>query len=130
MREIVYKNTDFAEFFLFEHYVIAQLKEGALLEPKNNKQTIKIVEEHYASEPFVYIANRNFAYNVSPMTYLQSSEIENLIGICIVTQTEISQNTAHFEGRFFKKEFLVIGTIEEGINWAMDLVSSYKNKND
>jgi len=120
MAAIHYKDIGFAQLFFFEHYVISQLKEGTVLEPANNSPMVQALEDHYQDRPFVYISNRTYAYNVSPLTYRESSKIEMLIGICIVTPSKLSQDTARFEGGFYDKEFHVCGALQEGIDWALN----------
>jgi hypothetical protein len=119
MAAIQYKDIGFAELFFFEHYVIAQLKEGTVLEPANNKPMVQVLEDHYQDQPFIYISNRTYAYNVSPLTYRESSKIDMLKGICIVTSRKLSQDTARFEGKFYDKGFHVCGALEDGIDWAL-----------
>jgi hypothetical protein len=120
MPAIHYKDIDFAELFFFEKYVISQLKEGTVLEPGNNPTMIKALTDHYQDQPFVYISNRIYAYNVSPMIYREASTVETLKAICIVTPKSISQKTASFEGKFYTNKFHVCGTLEEGIKWAQE----------
>jgi hypothetical protein len=122
MPAIHYKDIDFAQLFFFDNYVISQLQEGVLLEASNSKTLINALEDHYQDKPFVYIANRTFAYNVSPMLYREASNMDKLKGICIVTSKTLSQDTARFEGKFYDKEFYVCETITTGINWALELL--------
>jgi hypothetical protein len=122
MPAIHYKDIDFAQLFFFDNYVISQFKEGVLLEHANNKILIKALEDYYQEKPFVYIANRTFAYNVSPMIYREASNMDKLMGICIVTSKSLSQTTARFEGKFYDKEFNVCETIAQGINWALHIL--------
>jgi thymidine kinase len=124
MPAIHYKEIDFAQLFFFDNYVISQFKEGVLLESTNYKILIKALEDHYQDKPFVYIANRAFAYNVSPMIYREASNMDKLKGVCIVTSKTLSQDTARFEGKFYDKEFYVCGTIADGINWALRLLQT------
>ena len=59
------------------------------------------------------------------MTYIETSKIENIIGMCIVTSELISQKTAVFEGQFYTKSFYVTGSMEDGIIWASDLLREH-----
>ena len=124
MTEIFYKDTVFAQFFIFENYVISQLKDGVVLQPEHIQQLIELANQHYAGRPFVYIANRVFSYNVSPMTYIRSVEVENLLGICIIAEKSLAITTAQFEGKFFKKEFHVCSKLDEGVMWALEIVTN------
>ena len=46
MPAIVYYNLPFVEVFVFEKYLIAQVKEGTLLQPENNAQLKELIEKH------------------------------------------------------------------------------------
>jgi hypothetical protein len=124
MLPITYYDLSYAELFVFPKYMIAQMKSGIILAPENNDELNAIAQNHFAGKNFVYISNRIFDYNVSPVIYLEASKIPNLIGMSIVTDKE--KRTALFESKFYAKEFLVASTIEEAVNWAVDLLE--KNK--
>jgi hypothetical protein len=125
MSPVHYYNLGYAEVFLFQSFIISQVKEGRLLLPEHNNELKELIAKHYLGRPLVYISNRAFNYSVSPMTYMETARISNLIGMCIVTTTPSSQQTAKFEGQFYKKEFYVASTIEEAILWSSSLVSNY-----
>jgi hypothetical protein len=125
MLPITYYDLSYAELFVFPKYMFAQMKSGIILEPENNNELNAIAQKHFAGKNFVYISNRIFDYNVSPVIYLESSKIPNLIGISIVTDKE--KRTALFESKFYGKEFLVASTIEEAVNWAVDLLEKNKS---
>jgi hypothetical protein len=124
MLPITYYDLSYSELFVFPKYMIAQMKSGIILAPENNDELNAIAQNHFAGKNFVYISNRIFDYNVSPVIYLEASKIPNLIGMSIVTDKE--KRTALFESKFYAKEFLVASTIEEAVNWAVDLLE--KNK--
>jgi len=122
MLPITYYDLSYAELFVFPKYMFAQMKSGIILVPENNNELNAIAQKHFEGKNFVYIANRFFDYNVSPVIYLEASKIPNLIGMSIVTDKEIGKRTALFESKFYAKEFLVASTIEEAMNWAVDLL--------
>lgn len=122
MTPIKYINLDFTELFVFEHFVISQLKEDTLLEPANSQILIDLILDYYQERPFVYIANRYYSYNVNPMTNLQASNLETLAGICIVTLEGRPQEMARFEGSFYKNDFHVCDRMEDAIAWAMKVI--------
>ncbi|MFT5926413.1 MAG: hypothetical protein ACI9WL_001160 [Rubritalea sp.] len=122
MPAIVYYNLTYVEVFVFDKYLIAQVKKGALLQPENNAQLKELIEKHYSNKNFVYLSNRAFDYNVSPVTYIETSKITNLLGMCIVTETVAGRRTANFESKFYSKDFLVVDNLPEAIDWAVELV--------
>jgi len=119
---IHYYNLTYVEIFVFEKYLIAQVKEGSLLKPENNEQLKELIAKHYVDKNFVYISNRAFDYNVSPVTYLETSKIINLIGICVVTKTVSCRRKANFESKFYSKDFKVADNLPDAIHWAVKLV--------
>jgi hypothetical protein len=127
MLSITYYDLSYAELFVFPKYMIAQIKSGILLAPENNDELNGIAQNHFKGKNFVYIANRVFDYNVSPVIYMEASKIPNLIGMSIVTDKEIGKRTALFESKFYAKEFLVASTLEEATNWAVDLLEKNKS---
>ena len=123
MKPLHYYNLPYAELFVFEHFVISQIKDGTVLQPENNNEMAALLKKHFSDTNWVYIANRIFEYNVSPLTYKETSKISNLIGMCIVTESHIGQNTARFESKFYSKEFEILNSIPEAIVWATELVN-------
>jgi hypothetical protein len=117
-----YYNLSYVELFVFEKYLIAQVKEGALLQPENNDQLKSVIAKHYANKNFVYISNRAFNYNVSPLIYLETSKISNLLGMCLVTNTASGRRTANFESKFYSRDFNVVDALPDAIQWAVELV--------
>ncbi len=126
MLSITYYDLSYAELFVFPKYMIAQVKDGTILEPENNDELNKIAQKHFEGKNFVYISNRVFEYNVSPMTYIETSKISNLKGVAIVTNTDIGRKTASFESKFYTKDFMVVSTIEDAINWAVHVLEKYE----
>ncbi len=123
MLPIRYYNLSYADVFVFENFIINQVREGIVLQPQNNSELQQLMNKHFEGKKMVYISNRTFAYNVSPLTYRETSKIENLLGMCIIVKDPISRKTALFEGQFYKKDFHVTYTIEDAIVWARDLLN-------
>jgi len=126
MFPIHYHDLKFAEVYVFETFIISQVREGVVLQPENNVELRKIISAHFAGEKLVYIANRAHAYNVSPLTYIETSKIDNLIGMCIVTDGNLSQQTATFESKFYSKSFKVSSNLMEAMIWADKQVRGYE----
>lgn len=122
MLSITYYDLSYAELFVFPKYIIAQVREGTVLEPKNNDELNTIAQKHFEGKNFVYISNRVFDYNVSPITYHETSKIPNLVGMSIVTATDIGKRTAQFESTFYSKDFFIASNIEDAINWSLLLL--------
>ena len=122
MFPIHHYDLEYVEVFVFETFIITQIRESFILQPEHNQQLREIILKHFASKNLVYIANRVNAYNVSPMTYMETSKIENLLGMCIVTIEGLAQETAHFESKFYSKKFHVTDNLLEAMVWSDELV--------
>jgi len=122
MSRILYHNLDYGELFIFENYVIAQINEGVILKPENNNEMRDIILNHFTDKKWVYISNRTMEYTVNPITYLETSKIDNLIGVCIITTSLIGKKTALFESKFYAKRFMVASTVLEAIEWASEVL--------
>jgi len=122
MSRILYHNLDYGELFIFENYVIAQINEGVILKPENNNEMRDIILNHFTDKKWVYISNRTMEYTVNPITYLETSKIDNLIGVCIITTSLIGKKTALFESKFYAKRFMVASTVLEAIEWSSEVL--------
>ncbi|WP_298952393.1 hypothetical protein [uncultured Nonlabens sp.] len=122
MSRILYHNLDYGELFIFKNYVIAQINEGVVLNPENNDEMRDIILNYFTDRKWVYISNRTLDYNVNPITYFETSKIDNLIGVCIITTSVIGKKTALFESEFYSKRFMVVSTVLEAIDWASEVL--------
>lgn len=122
MSKVLYHNLDYAQLFIFENYVISQINEGIVLRPENNDEMRDIIQNYFIDKKWVYISNRVHDYTVNPVTYLETSKITDLLGICIVTTSVIGKKTALFESKFYSKKFMVASNIVEAINWAVEVL--------
>ncbi len=113
-----YYNFPHSEIFIFDDFLINQIKEGVVIEPKHNEDLRKIIDLHFLNKNVVYISNRFFSYAVDPLTYLETSKIHNLIAIAIVADENIKISNAKLESRFYKKKFEVFETLSEAMVWV------------
>lgn len=108
----------YCETFVFDEFLINQINQGSIIEPKHAGVLEDIIKRHFNQAPMVYISNRILSYAVDPMTYIDTAKIKNLKAIAIVTQVSKFKKSAEFEGKFFKKPFEVFTTLSEAIGWA------------
>jgi hypothetical protein len=59
---------------------------------------------------------------------METSKIDNLIGMCIVTDGNLSQQTANFESKFYTKAFKVSNDLMEAMVWADNLVKEAESQ--
>jgi|TARA_R110002124_G_scaffold266473_2_gene433382 hypothetical protein len=114
-----------SEVFIFDNFLVNQIKEGVTVVPAHNEKLRKVIDEHFANKKMVYISNRVFNYAVDPLTYLDTSKIHNLVAMAIVAKTELAKSNAKLESLFYKKKFEIFDTLSEAMAWVQkELVDS------
>ncbi|NRR92595.1 hypothetical protein HSX10_13560 [Winogradskyella undariae] len=120
MKAVRYYNLDISEIFLFDNYIIDQIKEGVHVEPYFNDLMQNIIHKYYYNKPFVYITNRVFSDSINPSDYTEIKGINNLIAFAVVTTDKIvNKNTK--EKHFFNKAYKIFNTIDEAMFWSDDI---------
>jgi hypothetical protein len=107
-----------SQVFIFDNFLVNQIKEGITVIPAHNDKLRKVIDKHFANKKMVYISNRYFNYAVDPLTYLETSKIHNLVAMAIVADTVIAKSNAALESMFYKKKFEVFETLSEAMAWV------------
>ncbi len=107
-----------SEVFIFDNFLVNQIKEGVTVTPAHNEKLREVLDTHFANKNVVYISNRYFSYSVDPLTYLETSKIHNLVAMAIVADSAIAKSNAKLESMFYKKNFEIFGTLSEAIAWS------------
>ncbi|MGM0934152.1 MAG: hypothetical protein ACQEWD_11975 [Bacteroidota bacterium] len=107
----------------YSKYVISNVKEDVIFEDHHVEQILKICKVVFDYRPFVYISNRRVAYNVNPIIYFGLKNLDDLVGIAIVTNESKGQKTAHFEKQFSPIPFDIFTNMEEAIAWSKSLLN-------
>lgn len=123
MSVINYYDLGYAQVFIFKNYLINQIKDGVQVNLEHVEVLRKMIQENFGDRKMVYISNRNQSYSVDPLVYPQVARIHNLVGMAIVTKTQVNKTNAEFEKMFYNKEFGIFETLEESIVWAAGLIS-------
>lgn len=110
------------EAFIFDNFLINQIREGTTITPEHNQELRQIIDLHFSNKNVVYISNRYFSYAVDPLTYLETSKIHNLLAIAIVTDSDISKSNALLESMFYKKKFAIFPTLSEAMGWVNGVI--------
>ncbi len=118
MSIIKYYNLNYADVFIFDHYVINQIHEGVTIDALQDKRVNEIIQKHFSGKDMVYISNRIKSYSVDPLIYPRMELIPNLLAIAIVPKTLSMKKSAEFEGNFYDKPFEIFDTLSEAIKWA------------
>lgn len=123
-----YYNFPHCEAFVFDEFLITQIREGVTITPDHNKELREVIDKHFTNKNLVYISNRFFSYAVDPLTYLGTSKIINLLAIAIVAETEIGKTNAQLESMFYKKKFAIFPTLSEAMGWVHDVIAVEEKK--
>lgn len=113
-----YYDFEYSEVFIFDNFLVNQIKEGVTVTSAHNEKLREIIDKHFANKKMVYISNRYFNYAVDPLTYLETSKIHNLVAMAIVAKTELSKSNAALESMFYKKKFEVFEILSEAMGWV------------
>ena len=116
---------EYAEVFIFDEFLVNQIREGITVRAEHNQKLREIIDRHFSNKPMVYIGNRHFSYSVDPLTYIGTSKIHNLLAMAIVTTDEISRNNALLEKYFYKKPFEVFATLSGAMAWVHDVILNH-----
>ncbi len=107
-----------SEVFIFDNFLVNQIKEGVNITSEHNEKLREVLDKHFAHKKLVYISNRHFNYSVDPLTYLETSKIHNLVAMAIVAKTKMSKSNAQLESMFYKKNFAIFETLSEAMAWV------------
>lgn len=121
-------NLDFASFQLYENYVISTINEGIVFDFPHLKEVTRIFKAHYATTPFVSIANRKYDYTINPTCLMESKIIDTIIGIGVVCYSESAFEMAQFEKKFYKGELQVFRNLEHCLSWTKEKLNEYNKK--
>ncbi|WP_296313824.1 hypothetical protein [Winogradskyella sp. UBA3174] len=113
-----------SEMFVFDEFLICQIKEGAEIKPELNERLNKIIQNHFEGKNIVYISNRVNSYSVDPLTYSETEKIPNLVAIAIVPNTQLMRKNAEFESEFFHKPYEIFDTLSEAIQWVHKIIEA------
>ncbi len=117
-----------SEVFIFDNFLVNQIKQGVTVTPEHNEKLREIIDMHFANKKVVYISNRYFNYAVDPLTYLETSKIHNLVAMAIVAKTDLAKSNAELESMFYKKKFEIFETLSEAMAWVQDVVLEKETK--
>lgn len=117
---------EYAEVFIFDEFLINQIREGVTVRPEHNQKLREVIDKHFTNKPMVYIGNRHFSYAVDPLTYIATSKIHNLLAMAIVANNEINRKNALLEKYFYNKPFEVFPTLSEAMAWVQHVIVAQK----
>jgi hypothetical protein len=122
-----YYDLEYCEAFVFDEFLISQIRESTIIRPSHSIELANVITKHVGDSPMVYISNRILSYTVDPITYLDTAKIDNLKAIAIVTQERKFKKSAEYEKIFYKKSFEVFTALSQAIGWAKLTLHEFKN---
>ena len=66
---------EFAEVTILDRILIAEIKEGFLLDSSSNKELLDLGRKFFGESTYGYISNRVNSYAVDPMVYRDSAKV-------------------------------------------------------
>ena len=127
---IKYYNLADGELFVFDEFIINQVKEGVLIAPEHNDILNDIIKKHFSGKKMVYISNRVKSYSVNPLIYPEAEKIPNLIAIALIPKTKLMRRNAEYESRFYDKPYEIFNNLSNAIEWAHNLLKKSKDLSD
>ncbi|WP_373058239.1 hypothetical protein [Zunongwangia sp. H14] len=111
---------EFGLISVHENVLIAELNEGILFSVENNRKLLELGRDIFDGKAYGYISNRTHSYAVDPMVYKESSNVDTLKAIAVVSKNHLVKlNARQVEQKFYKnpEAFEVFDTLEEALNW-------------
>ena len=124
---IKYYNYEDLELFVFDEFIINQIKEGAVIQPDHNNIINDTVKKHFSGKNMVYISNRVKSYSVNPLIYAETEKIPNLVAIALIPKTKLMRRSAEYERKFFDKPYEIFDNLSNAMEWAHKLLLKLKD---
>jgi hypothetical protein len=118
---------DFCILKFYDNYVVSIINEGVTVSKDISDKICKAATDYYQGKPFVYITHRIHSYSVDPNVYQDVSNIKNLAGFVVVSDSKSSIKNALLEKIFLHKPFQIFSNLEDAILWAENAHAHYKH---
>lgn len=119
---IKYLSTEDTECFIFDDFLINQIKEGVVVEPKHNEELNNVIKEYFSGKDMVYVSNRVKSYSVNPLIYAETEAIPNLVAIAMIPKTDVMRKNAEYERNFYDKPYEIFDTLTEAMTWVQSIL--------
>lgn len=119
---IKYLSTEDTECFIFDDFLINQIKDGVVVEPKHNEELNNVIKEYFSGKDMVYVSNRVKSYSVNPLIYAETEAIPNLVAIAMIPKTDVMRKNAEYERNFYDKPYEIFDTLTEAITWVQSIL--------
>lgn len=123
MRIIKYFDLKDSECFIFDEFIINQVKEGVVIQPHHNDLLNDIVQENFSGKDLVYVSNRVKSYSVNPLIYPKTEKIPNLVAIAMIPLTDKMRKNAEYEREFYDKPYGIFDSLTAAIKWVHKILN-------
>lgn len=120
---IKYYDFEFCEVFVFDEFLINQVREGVVIEPHHNDHLNAVVQEHFSGKNMIYVSNRVKSYSVNPLIYVEVERIPNVLAIAIIPKTALMRRNAEYEQGFYDKPYEIFDNLSEAIAWVHTILA-------
>ena len=124
---VKYYNYEDFEVFVFDEFIINQIKEGVVIQPEHNDILNDIIQTHFSGKNMIYISNRVKSYSVNPLIYPETEKIPNLVAIALIPKTKLMRRSAEYEREFFLKPYEIFNSLSLAILWSHKLLAKLKD---
>ncbi len=117
-----------AEIYVFDDFLIKQVKEGAFISDDETELFVEIIEKHFKNKNFAFISNRVTSYSVNPLIYNAANKILNLVAFAVITNDEKMLEISRFENKFHNKPFNHFENLSDTILWTSKIIKQEDEK--
>lgn len=117
-----------AEIYVFDDFLIKQVKEGAFISDDETELFVEIIEKHFKNKNFAFISNRVASYTVNPLVYSAAKKIPNLVAFAVISTDEKMRETSRFENKFHNKPFELFENLSDTILWTSKIIKQEDGK--
>lgn len=120
---LAYKKVDFSfgTVYATKHFIISEFNEGVHVEYNIASDLISHFS-NYMDTKIGYISNRYNSYSLDPQLWIEfNNDYDTFIASAIVAYTDFSYLNASLEKQFSNKSLKRCNSLEEAIEWMIDL---------
>ena len=120
-----YKKVEFpfGKLYITKQFVITELNEGIHVNFEMVSKLISKFSEEISNDTKIgYIANRINSYSFEPQLWLDfNNDYDFLVASAVVTYSDFGYLNSSLEKHFFKKSLKRCHSLDEAIEWMMEL---------
>ena len=113
----------FGTLYLTKYFIVSELNEGVHVDYTIAGEIISRCSKYvHKGDKISYIANRYNSYSFNPQIWVDfNNEYDFLIATAIVSYSNYSHLNASLEKQFFSKSLKRCKSLDEAINWVINL---------